>query len=149
MIRLLVCLICVSLFAEEEYAFYGKHFIATYKECNDEALKDLPRLEQAFEEAVRASGATLLQSSKYIFSPDAITIVSLLSESHASIHTYPEKGACFVDLFTCGDRCAADKFHAVLSAYLKPKQVSSRVLIRHHSIEDACSLKTEQMQEGN
>ena len=27
----------------------------------------------------------------------------LLSESHISIHTWPEKGEAAVDIFTCGD----------------------------------------------
>jgi S-adenosylmethionine decarboxylase len=38
------------------------------------------------------------------FKPQGVTVLALLSESHASIHTYPEVGAAFVDVFTCGTR---------------------------------------------
>ena len=32
-----------------------------------------------------------------------VTAICLLSESHISIHTWPEKGEAAVDVFTCGD----------------------------------------------
>jgi S-adenosylmethionine decarboxylase proenzyme len=40
------------------------------------------------------------------FAPQGVTVVALLSESHASLHTYPELGSVFLDEFTCGS--AAD-----------------------------------------
>ena len=36
-----------------------------------------------------------------IFQPQGISINILLKESHLSIHTWPEKGKCSIDLFTC------------------------------------------------
>ena len=57
-------------------------------------------------------------------------MVLLLSESHASIHTYPEYNSCFVDLFTCGQKCSAEKFDMYLREYLKPKQTDSRIQVR-------------------
>ena len=35
------------------------------------------------------------------FSPVGVTHVLVLAESHMSIHTYPEHGRAYVDLFTC------------------------------------------------
>ena len=63
-------------------------------------------------------------------------MVILLSESHASIHTYPEFNACFVDLFTCGEKCSSEYFDQALQSYLKPKLVNGRTLIRTHEITD-------------
>jgi S-adenosylmethionine decarboxylase len=37
------------------------------------------------------------------FSPQGVTAICLLSESHISIHTWPEKGEAAVDVFTCGE----------------------------------------------
>jgi S-adenosylmethionine/arginine decarboxylase-like enzyme len=65
-----------------------------------------------------------------------LTMVFLLSESHASIHTYPEHGACFVDLFTCGNKCSGEKFDQALREYLKPAHVTARVLIRDEGIAE-------------
>lgn len=114
----------------EEYQFEGVHFLASYMDCEMDALTDLTALEEAMFQAANASGATVLGSSKQIFPPSGLTLVILLSESHASIHTYPEFGACFVDLFTCGTRCSSKKFDEALRNYLKPKEVSVRILKR-------------------
>lgn len=90
----------------------------------------------AMNRAVKASGATVLNATAHVFPPNGLTAVYLLSESHASIHTYPEHRACFVDLFTCGDHCSADKFHEELQSYLKPDEVEAKTFSRHKSLEE-------------
>lgn len=136
--RFLLLLLCACslLQAEEEYQFYGRHFIASYLDCDEEAIKDVLALRKAMDDAVLSSNATLLDSSEFVFAPNGLTVIYLLSESHASIHTYPEKNACFVDLFTCGDKCSAENFDRVLRDYLKPKKVNARLLLRHEEIEE-------------
>jgi S-adenosylmethionine decarboxylase len=131
-----LCCISCSLFAQEQedYQFKGIHFLASYCDCDQDALCSVEALDQAVHDAVKQCGATILQSSRYLFPPYGMTMVILLSESHASIHTYPEHGACFVDLFTCGENCSAEKFDAALRAYLKPEHVDQRILIRDRGI---------------
>jgi S-adenosylmethionine decarboxylase len=55
------------------------------------------------ENAAEACGAHVLQTISYQFDPQGVTAICLLSESHISIHTWPEKGEAAVDVFTCGD----------------------------------------------
>ena len=122
-----------ALFSAEqpvEYQFIGRHFLASYYGCDEQALRDIHKLPEVMKEGVAASGATLLDASLYIFPPDGMTMVLLLSESHASIHTYPEHGSCFVDFFTCGTSCSAEKFDEVLRDYLKPKKVMNHAFMR-------------------
>lgn len=128
----LFALVSVSAYSSDldTYEFAGKHFFASYLDCDLEALKDVDTLVAAMDEAVEASGATILGSKAHYFSPEAVTIVYLLSESHASIHTYPEHGACFVDLFTCGDSCSSEKFDKALRSYLKPQTVDAKLFVR-------------------
>ena len=116
--------------SDPSYEFVGFHLIASYQECDLAKLTDLEGLQEAMLQAVVASGATLLSSSSHIFPPHGLTLVMLLSESHASIHTYPEFNACFVDFFTCGRNCSSTSFDSVLREYLNPKTVSSRLLYR-------------------
>jgi S-adenosylmethionine decarboxylase len=113
-----------------EYQFVGRHLIVSYSQCDHKALTDVKRLAEKMKEASNACGAQLLNSVDYYFPGDGLTMVCLLSESHASIHTYPEYDSCFVDLFTCGTKCSAEKFDAVLRAYLKPKEVDFKILHR-------------------
>ncbi|MBF8262360.1 MAG: speD [Parachlamydiales bacterium] len=118
------------------YQFMGKHFLASYMDCDTDALSDIDGTIAAMDSAVRASGANILAKTPYIFPPNGLTIVYLLSESHASLHTYPEHNACFVDLFTCGDHCSAEKFDKIFRAYLKPKKVNAHIFLRHNNIEE-------------
>ena len=117
------------------YHFKGVHFLASYCDCDSDALSDVEGLKRALLEASQGSGATILDHCAYVFPPYGLTMVVLLSESHASIHTYPEHGACFIDLFTCGDKCSSEKFHTILSNYLKPKRVEQQKLLRQEAIE--------------
>jgi len=130
----------VALASEKEsaspYAFQGVHFLASYNGCDEAALTNLKQLSSVMLEAARASGATILDSAEYVFPPDGLTMVLLLSESHASIHTYPEHQACFIDLFTCGTKCSSERFDKVLRDYLKPKDVQARLLVRNQSIAE-------------
>jgi S-adenosylmethionine decarboxylase len=118
------------------HEFKGTHLIASYCGCDQEALTDLDSLVSAMHHAVASAGAIILKSVEHVFPPYGLTMVILLSESHASIHTYPEYGACFVDLFTCGNNCSAEKFDVALREYLNPKEVNARLLVRHRSTDD-------------
>ncbi len=151
--HLMVC-VCMfatfALVAEEDspYQFKGNHFLVSYCDCDQEALCDVESLQTAMMNAVQDCGATILQSSSWVFPPNGLTMVVLLSESHASIHTYPEHGACFVDLFTCGEKCSAEKFDVSMRAYLKPKMVNQRMLIRKEGFEE-CYSETDTTLENN
>ena len=46
----------------------------------------------------------VINKSVHQFTPIGVTAVYVLAESHLSIHTFPEKNAVSMDLFTCGKR---------------------------------------------
>ena len=85
--RLLCIFFCLwaPIFWEKQRLcrFKGKHFIASYLECDPEALGNVEALLAYMEKAVIASGATLLSSAHHVFPPNGLTAVYLLSESHA------------------------------------------------------------------
>jgi S-adenosylmethionine decarboxylase len=66
-------------------------------------LDDERYLVELLENAAEASGATVLETISKKFAPQGVTVVSLLSESHISIHTWPEEGRAAVDVYTCGN----------------------------------------------
>ena len=79
-------------------------------------------------EAVKAAGATLLHIHLHKFSPNGgVSGVAVLSESHISVHTWPEKGFAAFDVFMCG---AAEPLRTipVLEAAFKP----TRVVVGEH-----------------
>ena len=112
------------------YQFKGTHYFAQYYGCNVEAMTNTFHLLAYFTKAIDKSGATLLRIAPHTFDNKAMTIAAALSESHASIHTYPEHGAVFVDLFTCGDNCDWREFEKALKRYLQPTKIHRKVKVR-------------------
>jgi len=80
----------------------GDHFLLNLYGCNPEKLNDEKFLSNMLEQAVLAGKMTLLNLITHKFEPQGMTAVALLSESHISIHTWPEECSCAVDVYTCG-----------------------------------------------
>jgi S-adenosylmethionine decarboxylase proenzyme len=80
----------------------GRHLLIELQDCDREALNDLDFLRNAMIEAAIACGATVLGESFHHFSPQGVSGVVVIAESHLSIHTWPEYGYAAVDVFTCG-----------------------------------------------
>ncbi|MCG9891600.1 MAG: adenosylmethionine decarboxylase [Thermosynechococcaceae cyanobacterium MS004] len=59
-------------------------------------------VQQSLRDAAKQANATLLNEVLHQFEPHGITALALLSESHISIHTWPEVGYAALDVFTCG-----------------------------------------------
>ncbi len=87
----------------------GIHCIAELYDCPREILDDQGFVTDALREAVRHGFATLLHEVSHQFSPQGVTALALIAESHVAIHTWPEYGYAAVDAFTCGDRANAEK----------------------------------------
>lgn len=85
----------------------GHHYIAEMWECPSDILNDRTRLESLARDAAESARVTVLKSQFHQFSPQGVTGLLLLSESHLSVHTWPERGYCAMDFFTCGDPVAA------------------------------------------
>ncbi len=84
-------------------AFRGTHVMADLYGVPFETLNEQSIIAGVLENAIPKGGATLLGIQLKKFDPHGVTALALLSESHVSIHTYPEKGSAFLDVFTCGD----------------------------------------------
>ncbi len=81
--------------------FAGTHLIIELADAD--GLDDPERIERAFLDAIEASGATLLHIHLHRFSPQGVSGVAVLAESHISVHTWPESRYGAFDVFMCGD----------------------------------------------
>ncbi|MGC9371006.1 MAG: adenosylmethionine decarboxylase [Paracoccaceae bacterium] len=81
--------------------FAGTHLIIEV--VNGHGLDDEDRIQQAFRDCVDDCGATLLHIHTHKFSPQGVSGVAVLAESHISVHTWPEIGYGAFDVFMCGD----------------------------------------------
>ncbi len=81
----------------------GRHIIVEYYNCNCDILSQPQLIEQYMKEAAVLARATIVESFFHHFSPWGVSGAVIISESHLTIHTWPEYGYAAVDLFTCGD----------------------------------------------
>lgn len=80
----------------------GKHVILELYGCNGDLLDDPQFTEGTMRAAIKLAGMHLRQFSLEKFEPIGLTACAVLSESHMTLHTFPELGYCAADVFTCG-----------------------------------------------
>ena len=95
----------------------GKHLILDFYGCKETLLDDYNGLLSIFEESLSLCDATVLKITGNKFEPQGVTLLALLEESHASLHSWPEFNYCAMDYYTCGT--AARPEEIVEHLYLK------------------------------
>jgi S-adenosylmethionine decarboxylase len=114
--------------------FAGTHLILEV--VDGEGLDDEALIQRAFRDCVDACGATLLHIHTHKFSPQGVSGVAVLAESHISVHTWPEVGYGAFDVFMCGE---ADPWQAVdvLRRAFSAREVQVKELRRGEGIVQA------------
>jgi len=82
----------------------GRHVLAELYGCKFEVLNDINRVEDIMVNAALEAGAEIREFVFHKFSPQGVSGVVVISESHLAIHTWPELGYAAVDVFTCGEK---------------------------------------------
>lgn len=99
----------------------GKHLICDIKNIkNVELLNSLEQLKSMFDYICDTYGYTILHKIDHLFHPQGITLIYMLSESHISIHTFPEKGYAAMDIYTCREYPNNDVYH-LIQTYLSKR----------------------------
>jgi S-adenosylmethionine decarboxylase proenzyme len=110
--------------------FSGQHVLAELEGVDAALLDNEPFLRDTLERALVSAGATVCEVITKKFDPCGVTVLALLSESHASVHTYPENGSAFVDVFTCGHRARPDLAVQLIAAAMETSTVRVRNIHR-------------------
>lgn len=80
----------------------GIHVLLELKECNPQLLDDLDYIRESLLKVADDLGATIVGESFHHFTPQGVTGILSIAESHISIHTWPEHRYAAADIFTCG-----------------------------------------------
>lgn len=82
----------------------GKHLICDiFNITNTMLLNSMDELKKMFDYICNRYQYTILHKVEHPFEPQGITIIYMLSESHISIHTFPERNYAAMDIYTCRD----------------------------------------------
>jgi S-adenosylmethionine decarboxylase proenzyme len=99
-------------------------------DCDPDILNDYEELQRLLEASLVMAKANVLRVIGEKFQPQGVTLLALLSESHASIHTWPEIGYCAIDLYTCGDVTETHRAAEFLKTELKAQLSEEKELVR-------------------
>lgn len=113
-----------------EYSTFGRHVAVDTWGVNFDLLNDAQFLQTHMVKAAEACGASVLSVQAQQFEPQGATVLVLLSESHVSIHTYPEKGFAALDCYTCGETVDPQKAIDYMIQILRPDKVYAKKLVR-------------------
>ena len=82
----------------------GHHYIVEGSGCNSEVISRVEQVEQIMVRAAELADVQVWAISFHRFSPDGVSGVVVISESHLSVHTWPELGYVALDIYTCGEQ---------------------------------------------
>ncbi len=91
----------------------SRHVLAEFYGSPAEILNNVKIIEKEICRAALAAGAEIREVVFHKFAPQGVSGVLIISESHISIHTWPELNYASVDVYTCGT--TVDPWDAVRS----------------------------------
>jgi len=81
----------------------GIHYLIEFFGCNFKQIDSVEFWKKVLPESIEGTPIEILHSHFHKFEPQGITGFLLLSSSHISVHTWPDKGYAACDIFTCAD----------------------------------------------
>jgi S-adenosylmethionine decarboxylase len=104
----------------------GHHCLLNVYGCKFEVLDNEDFMIRVLKKAASECGANILNVMSHKFEPQGVTVLLLLSESHISVHTFPEKGTAAFDIYTCG----------VSDSKLGAQWILQQIKADHHTLID-------------
>ena len=109
----------------------GRELIVDVEDIEDcSVLETLNGIRPLMEEIIQRCKLNVVSQCEYQFSPIGATMLYLLSESHLTIHTYPEKRACSINLYTCNPRTDLNDALDIIYGYFKQPYIIKKVMER-------------------
>ena len=114
---------------EELQHVFGDHYLVELIFCDPDTIKDVAGVKSSLLQAAKDSGATIIGQVFHQFDPVGVTGVILLTESHFSLHTWPEEGYAALDIFTCGPMFAERAIEKLKNDF-KARDVKMQIIKR-------------------
>lgn len=108
----------------------GHHYLIESEGVDPRLLDDPAFLKQICVDFCAAAGVTILHTHFHKFSPQGVTGIIVIAESHLAIHTWPECGACCIDYYSCKKDLSKQDPSGFFAEALKPTTTKTRVISR-------------------
>ena len=94
---------------KKTYEPIGHHYIVESSGCDPKIIGSVEKVQEILVKAAEIAGAQVWAISFSRFPPNGVSGVVVISESHISTHTWPEKGYGALDIYTCGSTIDPEK----------------------------------------
>lgn len=84
------------------HEFWGRHTFGSVEGIEKLDLNNAEEILEILKKSIVSGGATIVDVLYKNFSPEGLSILVLLKESHVAVHTYPEHNSLFIEAYTCG-----------------------------------------------
>ena len=108
----------------------GRHILIDYYDASLDVLDDVEATRTALTDAAEAMGANIEVVEFHRFDPHGVSGTVVISESHITIHTWPEYQFAAVDVFACSDNLDLEAAREIVEGRLQPGEIESRQLGR-------------------
>ena len=123
------------MYADESKISSGKHMICDIKQIKNMALlNNVDGIKNVLDIICKKYDFRCLNVVEHVFSPEGISILYLLSESHISIHTFPERNFFALDIYTCReytDNLVYENIYGYLVEIFEAKRETPVILDRY------------------
>jgi spermidine synthase len=109
----------------------GSHLMLDFTNITSIDLDNLTEVDKLLTKCILDCKATIVSTQYKQFEPQGVSILYLLSESHFSIHTWPESKSCAIDFYHCGPtaRSRMEKAEEILCTFFGWENCSGSILI--------------------
>jgi S-adenosylmethionine decarboxylase len=108
----------------------GVHYIVDIDNIKNKNLYSNEFIKNLCSKLLSNTGVNVLNEIHHEFQPQGYTALYLLSESHMSIHTWPENGKVRIDLFSCVINGKFDDALNILKTTFKDAQIRIKTIFR-------------------
>ncbi|RKZ22356.1 adenosylmethionine decarboxylase [bacterium] len=88
---------------DKKHKTIGEHYIVEASGCNPEVIGSVDKVQDILVKAAELAKVQVWAISFHRFPPHGVSGVVVISESHLSVHTWPEEGYAALDIYTCGE----------------------------------------------
>ena len=108
----------------------GVHLIANVYDVNVLFLEKMDANLPCLENIVNKLDLHVVSRTGFQFEPVGYTYAFVLSESHFTIHTYPEYNSCYIDIFCCNKDFNSEDAIELLSNTFNTTHISYQTIKR-------------------
>lgn len=100
----------------------GNQIVALMSEIDNNTIRNNSKLKKTLLKILREEKFDVIKTIEHAFNPQGYTLTFLLGESHACLHTYPEKNLLYFDMYSCRGPSDAKPTYEKLRQEINPSK---------------------------